>query len=64
MSDQIRRIWGDFDKLITDAPTPEAKSTLEGLKLLAELLNTRLGPIEHMLGAALTNRATFQQRVT
>ena len=64
MPENVRRIWEEFDKLIDEAATAEAKSTLQGLKLLAELLNTRLGPLEHMLGTALTSRATFQQRVT
>lgn len=58
MPDHIRRIWEDFDKLIAEAPTPEARSTLQGLKLLAELTNARLAPLEHLLGMAATRRAT------
>lgn len=63
MPDHIRRIWEDFDKLIAEAPTPEARSRLQGLKLLAALLNARLAPLEHLLGQALTLRPPFQQRV-
>lgn len=63
MSDQIRRIWDEFDRLIAEAPTPEAKSNLQGLKLLAELANARLAPLEMLLSRALQNPPTFQTRV-
>lgn len=58
MPENVRRIWEEFDKLIDEATTAEAKSTLQGLKLLAELLNTRLAPLEHLLGLAATRRST------
>ena len=56
MPDHIRRIWDEFDKLIDEAPTAEAKSMLQGLKLLAEMTNARLAPIEHLLGQIAVQR--------
>lgn len=56
MPDHIRRIWEEFDKLIDEAPTPEAKSILQGLKLLADLTNARLAPLEHLVGQIAVQR--------
>jgi hypothetical protein len=53
MNGQIQSIWFRFDELIKNAETPEARMIAETAKLQAELLNLRLGPIEHLLGRAL-----------
>ena len=53
MNTQIQNIWKHFDELIQNAKTPEAQMIAETAKLQAEIVNLRLAPIEHLLGAVL-----------
>lgn len=50
MSEQIRRIWSDFDALFAAAETPEAKAQLQAVKLQTELINAGLAAIQAQLG--------------
>ncbi len=53
MSDQVGDIWRRFDNIITKTSSPEAKAMVEAIKLQTELLNLRLAPLEHYLGALI-----------
>jgi hypothetical protein len=46
---KIEKIRGHFDALIENAATSEARMIAEATRLQAELLNLRLGQIEHLL---------------
>jgi hypothetical protein len=46
---KIEKIRGHFNALIENAATSEARMIAEATRLQAELLNLRLGQIEHLL---------------
>lgn len=54
LDNKIAKIWTHFDALIENAGTPEARIIAETTKLQAELLNLRLGQIEHLLARKLS----------
>jgi hypothetical protein len=51
MIDHVRDIFKRFDEAIASAQSGEAKAHLTAMKLQTELLNLRLGAIEHSLVA-------------
>lgn len=51
MSQQIQDVWKRFDELIGKAGNDDTRLIIEALKLQTELINLRLAPLPHEIGA-------------
>ncbi len=54
---QMQQIWKVFDSALEGAESNDTKHLVAALRAHAELMNTRLAPLEHLLAALIQQKA-------